>query len=42
MFSAGENLLNRQIQVARTPTTTLAMPRVARAGFLVRLGNAGQ
>jgi outer membrane receptor protein involved in Fe transport len=38
MFAAGENLLDRQIEVAKTPTTTLAMPRVARAGFQVRLG----
>jgi outer membrane receptor protein involved in Fe transport len=38
LFAAGENLLNRQIEVAKTPTTTLATPRVARAGFLVRLG----
>ncbi len=34
LFAAGENLLNRQIEVAKTPTTTLAMPRVARVGFL--------
>jgi outer membrane receptor protein involved in Fe transport len=38
VFTAGENILNRQIEVAKTPTTTLAMPRVARLGFLVRLG----
>jgi outer membrane receptor protein involved in Fe transport len=38
VFAAGENLLNRQIEVAKTPTTTLATPRVARAGFLIRLG----
>jgi len=37
IFTAGENLLDRQIEVAKTPTTTLAMPRVARAGFQVRL-----
>ena len=37
-FAAGENLLNRQIEDSKTPTTTLGMPRVARAGFLVRLG----
>jgi len=41
LFTAGENLLNRQIQVAQTPTTTLAMPRVARVGFLIRLGGQG-
>jgi outer membrane receptor protein involved in Fe transport len=38
LFAAGENLFNRQIEVSKTPTTTLAMPAVARAGFLVRLG----
>jgi outer membrane receptor protein involved in Fe transport len=38
LFAAGENLLGRDIEVAKTPTTTLAMPRVARAGFLVKLG----
>jgi outer membrane receptor protein involved in Fe transport len=42
IFSAGENLLNRQIQVAKTPTTTLSMPRVARAGILVRFGGASK
>jgi hypothetical protein len=41
LFAAGENLLNRQIEVAKTPTTTLATPRIARAGFLIRLGRAG-
>ena len=40
LFAAGENLLNRQIEVAKTPTTTLATLRVARAGFMVRLGGA--
>jgi outer membrane receptor protein involved in Fe transport len=38
IFTACENLLDRQIEVAKTPTTTLAMPRAARAGFQVRLG----
>jgi outer membrane receptor protein involved in Fe transport len=42
MFIACENLLDRQIEVAKTPTTTLAMPRVARAGFQVRLGGEGR
>ena len=37
-FAAGKNLLNRQIEDSKTPTTTLGMPREARAGFLVRLG----
>jgi outer membrane receptor protein involved in Fe transport len=38
LFAAGENLFNRQIEVAKTPTTTLATPRAARAGILIRLG----
>jgi outer membrane receptor protein involved in Fe transport len=42
VITAGENLLNRQIEVAKTPTTTLSMPRVARVGFQVRLGGAGR
>ncbi len=37
-FAAGENLLNRQIEDSKTPTTTLGMPREARVGFQVRLG----
>jgi len=41
-FAAGENLFNRQIEDSKTPTTTLGMPRVARAGFLIRLGGAGR
>jgi outer membrane receptor protein involved in Fe transport len=40
IFTAGENLLNRQIEVAKTPTTTISMPRVARIGFKVQLGGA--
>jgi outer membrane receptor protein involved in Fe transport len=42
LFGAGENLLNRQIEDSKTPTTTLGMPRVARIGFLVRMGGAGK
>ena len=38
LFVAGENLFDRQIEVSKTPTTTLATPRVARIGFEVRLG----
>ncbi len=38
LFAAGENLLNRQIEDSKTPTTTLGMPRVGRVGFLIRLG----
>jgi outer membrane receptor protein involved in Fe transport len=42
MFTAGENLLNRQIEDSKTPTTTLGMPRVARAGLLLRLGRTSK
>jgi outer membrane receptor protein involved in Fe transport len=38
IFSSGENLFNRSIEVGRTPTLTLGTPRVARAGFVLRLG----
>jgi outer membrane receptor protein involved in Fe transport len=38
LFAAGENLLNRQIESGKTPTTTLGMPRGARVGVMVRLG----
>ena len=37
-FAAGENLFDRTIEVAKTPTTTLAMRRTVRAGFTLRLG----
>ncbi len=40
VFAAGENLLNRAIEDSKTPTTTLGMPRVARAGFFIRFGGA--
>jgi outer membrane receptor protein involved in Fe transport len=40
VFAAGENLLDRSIEVSKTPTTTLATPRVARAGLQLRLGTA--
>ncbi len=42
VFAAGENLFDRSIEVAKTPTTTLAMPRVARAGLMIRLGAIGR
>ena len=38
LFAAGENLFDREIEVSKTPTTTLGAPRTARAGFLIRLG----
>ena len=42
VFAAGENLFDRDIEVAKTPTTTLATPRVARAGVMLRLGDVGR
>ncbi len=42
VFGAGENLMDRQIEAAKTPSTTLAAPRVARAGVLLRLGGMGK
>jgi outer membrane receptor protein involved in Fe transport len=42
VFAAGQNLLNRQIEDSKTPTTTLGLQRVARVGFLVRLGGIGK
>ncbi len=42
LFAAGENLFDRDIEVAKTPTTTLGMRRMVRAGFNVKLGAAGR
>ena len=42
LFAAGENLLNRQVEDSKTPTTTLGMPRVARFGVLIRLSATGK
>jgi outer membrane receptor protein involved in Fe transport len=42
VFAAGENLFDRDIEVAKTPTTTLATPRVARAGLVLRIGGNGK
>lgn len=39
-FAAGENLFDRSIEVSKTPTTTLATPRSARAGVRLRMGGA--
>lgn len=39
-FAAGENLFDRSIEVSKTPTTTLATPRSARAGVRLRVGGA--
>lgn len=38
VFASGENLLDRDIEVAKTPTTTLGQPRTARFGFQLRVG----
>jgi outer membrane receptor protein involved in Fe transport len=40
VFAAGENLFDRSIEVSKTPTTTLATPRVARAGLQLQFGRA--
>jgi outer membrane receptor protein involved in Fe transport len=37
LFAAGENLFDRSIEVSKTPNTTLATPRVARAGLQIQL-----
>jgi outer membrane receptor protein involved in Fe transport len=37
LFTSGENLFDRSIEVGRTPTLTLGTPRVARIGFLFKL-----
>jgi outer membrane receptor protein involved in Fe transport len=41
-FAAGENLLDRTIEASKTPTTTLATRRVARAGLQLRLGETAK
>lgn len=38
VFAAGENLLDRTIEVGKTPTVTLGDPRVVRGGLQLRLG----
>jgi outer membrane receptor protein involved in Fe transport len=38
LFAAAENLFDREIEVSKTPTTTLATPRTARFGFMVHIG----
>lgn len=40
IFAAGENLFDRSIEASKTPTTTLATRRVARAGLQLRFGGA--
>lgn len=39
IFAAGENLFDRQIEVSKTPSTTLGQPRTARAGIQLFLGH---
>ena len=38
VFAAGENLFDRTIEVAKTPTTTLGQPQSVRAGVMIRIG----
>lgn len=38
VFAAGENLLDRTIEVSKTPNTTLGEPRAVRAGLALSLG----
>lgn len=38
LFAAAENLFDREIEVSKTPTTTLGAPRTTRAGVWLRLG----
>jgi outer membrane receptor protein involved in Fe transport len=40
IYTAGENLFDRAIEVGRTPTLTLGTPRVARVGFRLKLGTS--
>jgi outer membrane receptor protein involved in Fe transport len=40
IFAAGENLFDRTIEVAKTPTTTLGVRRTVRTGLTVTLGAA--
>jgi outer membrane receptor protein involved in Fe transport len=40
LFASGENLFDRAIEVSKTPNTTLATPRLARAGLQLQFGGA--
>jgi outer membrane receptor protein involved in Fe transport len=42
LFAAGENLFDRTIEVSKTPTTTLSMPQVARAGIQLKFDRNGR
>jgi outer membrane receptor protein involved in Fe transport len=39
LFASAENLLNRDIEVGRTPTLTLGTPLVGRIGVRIRIGD---
>ena len=39
VFAAGDNLLDRTIEAGKTPTLTLASPRVARFGLRINFGD---
>jgi hypothetical protein len=39
LFASGENLLDRSIQVGRTPLLTLGTPRMARFGMRIVFGD---
>jgi outer membrane receptor protein involved in Fe transport len=41
LFTSAENLLNRNIEVGRTPSLTLGSPRVVRGGLRLRFGAGG-
>ena len=38
LFASGENILDRTIEASKTPNTTLATGRLARAGLQVQFG----
>jgi outer membrane receptor protein involved in Fe transport len=40
LFASGENLFDREIEASKTPSTTLATGRLARAGLQVQFGGA--
>ncbi|WP_263355751.1 TonB-dependent receptor [Acidicapsa ligni] len=42
IYSSGENLFDRSIDVGRTPLLTLGTPRVERIGFRLKLGAPGK
>ncbi len=42
LFTSGENLFNRAIEVGRTPTLTLGTPRTFRGGFNLKLGSVSK